>query len=111
MNPIKEINELAEDIHKNAVEHGWWEGVRNDGEIIALIHSECSEALECLRKGTENDECDKPGLDLTNLEEELADIIIRVMDYAAAKSVDIGNAILKKHEFNALRPYKHGKKF
>ena len=40
------IHALAADIHQNAVEHGWWDGDRNIYEIIALIHSEWSEALE-----------------------------------------------------------------
>ena len=40
------IHALAADIHQNAVEHGWWDGDRNIYEIISLIHSEWSEALE-----------------------------------------------------------------
>lgn len=40
------INEFAAEVHKNAVEHGWWEGERTFPEIVALIHSEVSEALE-----------------------------------------------------------------
>ena len=34
------INEFAAEVHKNAVEHGWWEGERTFPEIVALIHSE-----------------------------------------------------------------------
>lgn len=40
------INEFAAEVHKNAVDHGWWEGERTFPEIVALIHSEVSEALE-----------------------------------------------------------------
>lgn len=40
------INEFAKEVHQNAVEHGWWETDREEAEIIALIHSEWSEALE-----------------------------------------------------------------
>lgn len=45
------INDLITDIHQNAVNHGWWEGTRSLAEIIALIHSEWSEALEEAREG------------------------------------------------------------
>ena len=40
------MNKFAEEVHQNAVEHGWWDEARGFGEIIALCHSELSEALE-----------------------------------------------------------------
>ena len=40
------INSFAKQVHENAVAHGWWETEREFPEIIALIHSELSEALE-----------------------------------------------------------------
>ena len=42
---------FAQDVHKVAVEHGWWDGERDEAEIFALIHSEWSEALEEHRAG------------------------------------------------------------
>lgn len=45
------IKSLSAMIHQNAVDHGWWEGARKLLEIIALIHSEWSEALEEARAG------------------------------------------------------------
>jgi hypothetical protein len=46
MSKALELNEFAKEIHQNAVEHGWWDTKRTFGEIIALCHSELSEALE-----------------------------------------------------------------
>jgi len=43
----KSMNEWAAEIHENAIAHGWWDDPqRSFGEIIALCHSELSEALE-----------------------------------------------------------------
>lgn len=86
--------------HKNAIDHGFWESV-NLPEKIALMHSELSEALEVLRKGGQKAE----------LAEELADTVIRIFDFCGFLNIDLGEAILIKMEYNASRPYKHGKSF
>jgi NTP pyrophosphatase (non-canonical NTP hydrolase) len=102
------INNLANEIHQYAVDKGFWEHERNDGECIALMHSELSEALEALRHGNPQDEhCPE----FTNAEIELADCIIRILDTCAAWRFDIEGAIIAKIEFNKTRPHKHNKKF
>lgn len=80
----------------------------NDGEKIALMHSELSEALEGLRHG--NPTSDKLGEPFSQAEEELADCIIRIFDLAEHRSWDIAGAILAKIEVNRGRPYRHGGK-
>lgn len=77
-------------------------------EKIALIHSELSEALETLRHEPKADEhCPQH----TNTSVELADAVIRIMDLAKEMSLDLGNAIVAKAEYNKNRKYKHGKEF
>lgn len=44
------LNEFAAEVHRNAVEHGWWDKPVSFGEIIVMCHSELSEAVEEYRK-------------------------------------------------------------
>lgn len=104
---IHSFNEQAEEINQNAIKKGWWEGERNDGEMIALMHSELSECLEALRHGNPPDSHIP---EFKGSEAELADVIIRIMDYGVAKGLRIAEAIIAKSEYNKGREYKHGGK-
>lgn len=103
------INQLAEVVHDTAKKKGWWDDNRSDAECIALMHSELSEALETLRTDPLA-ACDKK-IPILAIEEELADVIIRVLDFAHRHKLNLGNAIIKKYEYNKKRPKKHGKRF
>ena len=105
------LNELAKEIHENAVEHGWWEEERSFGEIIALCHSELSEALEDYRNGhavdwMETDENQKPH----GIPVEMADCIIRILDWCGKEKIDIDAIMRLKIDYNKTRPYRHGGK-
>jgi len=93
------MQQLQREIHQNAVNHGWYEEPRGIPEMLCLIHSEVSEALEAYR---DNDE------DL--FAEELADVAIRLMDLCEYNGIDLEAEILRKHEINKGRPYRHGGK-
>lgn len=99
--------DLQRDIHDLAKSKGWWDESRSDGELIALIHSELSEALEGLRHGNPPDE-HLP--EFTSAEIEFADAVIRILDMADARGYRLAEAILAKHEFNQGREHRHGGK-
>lgn len=87
---------------------GWWHNIhtgadiretRNTGELIALCHSELSEALEGLRKDKQDDHLPQ----YKSSEVELADAIIRICDMAGAKNLKLADAFVDKMAYNASR--------
>lgn len=87
------------------------------GGWLMNLHSEISEAWEAYRAGKLFLPCDKAekmqamGLKpLSCIEEELADIVIRVFDTSEALGIDIEAAVAAKHEYNMSRPIRHGGK-
>lgn len=100
------INSAMKLAHKTATDAGWYRDPqtgeqvrRNFGEVVALMHSELSEALEADRKGLMDDKL--PHRD--GREVEFADLIIRVFDTAAALGLDVAGAIIEKNRFNRER--------
>ena len=96
---VDAINFVVNKCHQNAVNCGWWDKDRNDGELIALMHSELSEALEAYRKGLNDDHL----LHRKGVEVEMADTVIRIFDFCGKHGLDLGGAIQEKIEYNANR--------
>lgn len=87
----------------------------NHGERFALMHSEISEAMEAHRKGKMDDHLPtRPGVTA-----ELADALIRILDYCGDNNLDIGGTFVEKMQYNrnredhthAARLGPNGKKF
>lgn len=131
--------------HLRAKSKGWWPELtgpmasensvpgRNFGEMIALMHSELSEALEAYRDGdvmttvryeyptgnsgtqilynkefvyANHTELGKP----VGVASELADVLIRIFDTAEALDIPLVKAVMDKHDYNGTRKYRHGGK-
>jgi NTP pyrophosphatase (non-canonical NTP hydrolase) len=72
---------------------------RNVGELLCLVHSEVSEAMEGARKNLMDDKLPHRKM----LEVELADALIRIFDIAGAYGLDLGGAIAEKRDYNSIR--------
>ncbi len=135
------LNELAQQIHQNAKEKGFYDEPSNVPTLLCLIHAEVSEACEADRRGRYADldsfnQCLSTSRIINKdptykgeitperayevnfnrfikgtFEEEITDIIIRVLDLCAFKGIDIESHIKAKMRYNSSRPYKHGKKY
>lgn len=106
---MKNLNDYARECHiANAK---WWEDIetgrrldRNKGELLCLIHSEISEAMEGERKNLMDDKLPHR----RSAEVELVDALIRIFDYADAFGYDLEGAYLEKMAYNAAREdHKH----
>ena len=104
------LNDFAEDVHQIAVEHGWWIKPPSFPEVIALCHSELSEALEEYRKGKGANETYVINGAPQGIPFELADVILRILDYCGHEGIDIERCLEEKKNFNRNRTFMHGGK-
>lgn len=103
------LNKLAKEIHADNKKKGFYDKIPTPLECHMLIVSEISEATEEVRRGAQEfyrDINGKPQGESV----ELADALIRILDYMAFKQYDIDAIVDEKLDYNRTRPYKHGKK-
>lgn len=93
------LSDLQARIHQANRDAGWWDKERNIPELIALMHSELSEALEGVRRDLMDDHLPHRKM----VEVEFADTIIRILDAAGGMGLDIEGAIMDKLEYNRHR--------
>lgn len=104
------LDALAAVIHETAIEKGFWDGPKNHDKIgnkLALVHSEVTEVLEAIRKNKGSQQ----------VVEEMADVIIRLLDIYASMmnggliEHSLDEELNKKMEVNSSRARLHGNLF
>lgn len=122
----KGLNELRDIAHNHAKSHGFDD--MNVGTQLMLIVTEVAEAMEDERKGfapdqftyedpiskgkfTFNDEdlSKSVGMKPCGIPSEIADVMIRCLDFCGRFGIDIARAVEEKMAYNKTRPFKHGK--
>ena len=120
----KDLNDLRQlltlfsaELHQNSRAKGWWDDrdelsktpaghVAVDIGCLALAGTELAEAIEATRVPCQDDHIPF----YTGQEAEVADTIIRLLDFAAARNLKVVDAMIAKADYNRSRSYKHGGK-
>lgn len=105
---VDAFNAMQTEVHRTAIGKGWWDRPREAGTVLMNIVGELSEAFDAL---AHRNPPDKHLPEYRAVEVELADTIIRIMDFAEANGWNIAAALVAKAEYNKGRGYRHGKDF
>jgi NTP pyrophosphatase (non-canonical NTP hydrolase) len=117
------FNSLSKTIHEGNAARGFWEGERKLTEVVMLTVCELAEAIEADRSGKwcsaveisqyKNRPIPERFKELIkdSVQDEIADAIIRLLDFSHKFGIDLDFHIQAKLDYNASRPYKHGKTY
>lgn len=117
---MKTLMEMAAEVAEVNHQKGWYDQDRSFGDLIALLHSECSEMLEAYRDwGTEDStkvECKQVNHIFVSthickpqgVPSEAADVLIRLLDMCSRYDIDLEFEYERKFAYNKTRPYRHG---
>lgn len=97
---------MQREVHETAKEKGWWDEPRENGTLLMLMVTELAEAMESVRLPAPSDHIP----DFHGVEEELADVVIRIMDFCEARGLRLADAIEAKALYNKGREHRHGGK-
>ena len=112
----KTIRCWEDEIHENAVEHGWWDNAATLEEKLEIIPEKLLLIITELAEATEDYRVKRMDTYLgaggkpEGFWVEVADAVIRILDLAGAHKVDLEHIIELKHMYNKTRPHRHGGK-
>lgn|SRR5690625_2896732 len=117
----RSLSEWQNEVHKLAVEKGWWDGYPHVNGVaklttdevlakISLMHAELSEATEEVRVRNAHEVYYSDGGKPEGAPIEIIDAIIRGLDLLGALGVDAEELLAIKHEYNTGRSKRHGGK-
>jgi len=107
------VRQWQKEIHEYAKAKGWWDEdkPRSFGDLCMLFVTEIAEAYEEFRSHKDFDEVyfnpEKPGKP-EGIPTELADCVIRIIDWFGAMGIDLQSILEQKHTYNQTRAYRHG---
>lgn len=104
------LTSLEEAIAEINRANGWYDKEVEVGTVLALIHSEISEALEEWRKGGDLDAIYYEGKKPEGFGVELADALIRILDASYRFGLNMDDLVAMKLAYNRTRGYRHGGK-
>ncbi len=96
---MKSITEWVNLCHQRSMEAGWHDSPREKGTLLMLVVTEIAEAMEGERKGLADDKLPHRPM----AEVEMADAVIRIMDYCGLHGYDLEGAMREKLEYNLTR--------
>jgi NTP pyrophosphatase (non-canonical NTP hydrolase) len=110
----KTLRQMQAEVAQVNHDKGWYDRPRPISDDIALLHSEVSEMLEAYRRWGYDDMTDMTDLGSTpkpeGLGSEVADVLIRLLDFVERREIDLDFEYERKIEYNRTRPYRHGGK-
>lgn len=111
------IKRWQEEVYKTAEENGWHPQGEDIDHVtiiawLALVVTEVSEAIECVRKNNMETKINDDSGKIEGFGSEMADIVIRTLDIAETLGINLEDEITKKNLYNKVRPFRHeGKRF